>query len=111
VPVVHKHAVLNRTSVHCYWSGQPRGKECRPPRPPRPTYWVLPTQNMSGSRGSPCNKSGAAWHRLLKSVSRREAIAKNWCPVNISEVLIHFCCSTVHFDNIKVFLTNKCTVY
>ena len=28
---------------HCYWSGQPRGKECRPPRPapPRPTYCVL----------------------------------------------------------------------
>jgi hypothetical protein len=23
----------------------------------------------------------------------------------------NFCCSTVHFDNIKVFLTNKCTIY
>ena len=32
--VVHKHAVLNRPSLHCYWSGQPRGKECRPPRLP-----------------------------------------------------------------------------
>jgi hypothetical protein len=21
------------------------------------------------------------------------------------------CCSTVHLDNIKVFLTNKCTIY
>jgi len=50
-----KH-VSNRPSLHCYWSGQPRGKECRPPRPhpPRPTYWVLPIQKMSGSRGSPC---------------------------------------------------------
>ena len=43
------------TCLHCYWSGQPRGKECRPPRPPpRPTYLVLPIQKMSGSRGSPC---------------------------------------------------------
>ena len=41
--------------LHCYWSGQPKGKECRPPRsPPRPTYWVLPIQKMSGSRGSLC---------------------------------------------------------
>ena len=38
-----------------YWSGQPRGKECRQPRPPqRPTYWVLPIQKMPGSRGSLC---------------------------------------------------------
>ena len=29
--VVHKHAVLNRPSPHCYWSGQHRGKEWRPP--------------------------------------------------------------------------------
>ena len=42
-------------SLHCYWSGQPRGKECWPPRPPpRPTYRVLPVQKMSGSRGSHC---------------------------------------------------------
>ena len=34
VPRKHKHAVLNRPSLHCYWSGQPRGKECRPPHPP-----------------------------------------------------------------------------
>jgi hypothetical protein len=56
VPVVHKHTVLNRPILHCYWSGQLRGKECRPPRPPppRPTYWVLPIQKMSGSRGSLC---------------------------------------------------------
>ena len=40
---------------HLVESGQPRGKECRPPRQPsRPTYWVLPIQKMSGSRGSPC---------------------------------------------------------
>ena len=53
--VVHKHAVLNRPSLHCYWSGQHRGKECRPPRPPpRSTYWVLHIQKMSDSHGSPC---------------------------------------------------------
>jgi hypothetical protein len=23
----------------------------------------------------------------------------------------YFCCSTVHFDNIEVSLTNKCTIY
>ena len=42
---------------HLVESGQPRAKECRIPRPPtpsRPTYWVLPIQKMSGSRGSPC---------------------------------------------------------
>ena len=40
---------------HLVESGQPRGKECQPPRPPaRPTYWVLPIQKMSGSHGSPC---------------------------------------------------------
>ena len=41
---------------HLVESGQPRGKECRPPRspPPRPNYWVLPIQTMSGSPGSPC---------------------------------------------------------
>ena len=55
--VVHKHVVLNRPSLHCYWSGQHRRKECRPPRPPpRHTYWVLPIQKMSGSRGSLCIK-------------------------------------------------------
>jgi len=33
----------------------PRGKDCRPPLPhPRPTYWVLLIQKMSGSCGSPC---------------------------------------------------------
>ena len=48
-------AVLNRPSLHCYGSGQPRGIECRPPRPPcRPTSWVLLSQKMSGSRGSLC---------------------------------------------------------
>ena len=25
--------------------------------PPQPTYWVLPIQKMSGSRGSPCTKT------------------------------------------------------
>jgi hypothetical protein len=30
---------------------------------------------------------------------------------NIKTYLYNFCCSTVHFDNIKVFLTNKCTIY
>jgi hypothetical protein len=54
VPIVHKHTVLNRPSLHCYWSSQPRREEWRPPRPPWPTYWVLPIQKMSGSRGSPC---------------------------------------------------------
>ena len=40
---------------HLVESGQPRGKECRLPRPPQwPTYWVLPIRKMSGSRGSPC---------------------------------------------------------
>ena len=41
---------------HLVESGQPRGKECRPPcpHPPWPTYGVLPIQIMSGSRGSPC---------------------------------------------------------
>jgi len=33
-------ALLNRPSLHCYWSGQHRGKECRPPRPP----YGLPTE-------------------------------------------------------------------
>ena len=48
-------------SLHCYWSGQTRGKECRPPLlPPRPTYWVLPIPKMSGSRGSFC----IAWESL-----------------------------------------------
>ena len=57
--VVHKHAVLSRPSLHCYGSRQYRGKECRQPRPPpspRRTYWILPIQKMSGSRGSPCIK-------------------------------------------------------
>jgi len=40
--IVHKHAVLNRPSLHCYWSCQPRGKECRPPRPP-PSAYILST--------------------------------------------------------------------
>ena len=41
--------------LHCYWSGRPTGKECRPPRQSaRPTYRVLPIQKLSGSRGSPC---------------------------------------------------------
>ena len=40
--VVHKHVVLNRPSLHCYWIGQPRGKECRPPGPPPPPIG-LPT--------------------------------------------------------------------
>ena len=40
---------------HLVESGQPRGKECRSPRPPpRLTYWVLHIQKMLGSRGSPC---------------------------------------------------------
>ena len=53
--VVHKHVVLNRPSLHYYWSGQHRGKECRPPRPtPQPTYWILPIQKTSGSCESPC---------------------------------------------------------
>jgi hypothetical protein len=66
VPVVHKRAVLNRQSLHCYWSGQPRGKECRPPRPPpRPTYWVLPIQKMSGSHGSPCRNDTTKVYEFL----------------------------------------------
>jgi hypothetical protein len=30
---------------------------------------------------------------------------------NAEGTFYNFCCSTVHFDNIKVFLTNKCTIY
>ena len=72
---------LVRPSLHCYWSGQPRGKECRPPRPhPRPTYWVLPIQKMSGSRGSPCIFScGAA------------AQSGQWPPES-------WCFQTTHYD-------------
>ena len=44
VPWKHKHAVL-----HCYWSGQPRGKECRPPRPP-PSAYLLSTTHSKDVR-------------------------------------------------------------
>jgi hypothetical protein len=47
--VVHKHAVLNRSSLHCYWSGQPRGKECWPPRRRRPPLG-LPTEYYTFKR-------------------------------------------------------------
>jgi hypothetical protein len=30
---------------------------------------------------------------------------------DIKKLIPHFCCSTVHFDDIKVFLTNNCTMY
>ena len=61
--------VLNRPSLHYYWSGQPRGKECRPPcPPPRPTYWVLPIQKMSGSRGSPCISPQKYWGESVDNV-------------------------------------------
>ena len=45
-------AVLNRPSLHCYWSGQPRGKECRPPRPlhPPPTTYLLSTTHLKDVR-------------------------------------------------------------
>jgi hypothetical protein len=34
------------------------------------------------------------------------------CDMVCAPKLITFCfCSTVDFDNIKVFLTNKCTIY
>jgi hypothetical protein len=35
----------------------------------------------------------------------------NFCRPALGGNIYAFCCSTVHFDNIKVFLTNKCTIY
>ena len=57
---------------HLVESGQPRGKECRPPRPPpRPTYWVLPIQKMSGSRGSPCTNASEVFNIITGCLSNK----------------------------------------
>jgi hypothetical protein len=47
--------------------------------------------------------------RILCSVdcaSRNNRVKKNRLDAQL--IISNFCCSTVHFDNIKVFLTNKC---
>ena len=36
------------------WKWLTQRKRMSTNSPPRPTYWVLPIQKMSGSRGSPC---------------------------------------------------------
>ena len=38
-------AVLNRPNLHCYWIGQPRRKECRPPRSTLSAYLLSTTHS------------------------------------------------------------------
>jgi hypothetical protein len=52
------------------------------------------------------NKTSQFLENIVPENETSKQNSNGYCNVDIV-----FCCSTVHFDNIKVFLTNKCTIY